>query len=111
MLISAPKSTVMLFIPDPLHAKTHQRIVIEDSQLLLVQCPKILGVYLGTSLLFNKHRGYVAETVSSRNNILKALEYKPTQHKPKHPIYTKRGSKDYHWLSQDVQCRPPTCRN
>ena len=37
------------------------------------------------------------------------LEYKPTRHKlQKHPIYTKRGSEDFHWLSQDVQCRPPT---
>ena len=33
----------------------------------------ILGVYLDTSLSFNKHNGYVAERVSSRNNILKAL--------------------------------------
>ena len=37
-----------------------------DSQIPLVQCPTILGVY-------NKHIGYVAERVSSRNNILKAL--------------------------------------
>ena len=40
------------------------------------------------------------------------LEYKPTRHKlQKHPIYTERGSDDCHWLSQDVQCRSPTCRN
>ena len=38
-----------------------------------VQCPNILGVYLDISLSFNKHSGYVAERVSSRNNILKAL--------------------------------------
>ena len=73
LLISAPKSTVTLFSPDPHQAKTHPRILIEDSQLLLAQCPKILGVYLETSLSFNKHSGYVAEIVSSRNNILKAL--------------------------------------
>ena len=73
LLISAPKSTVTLFSPDPHQAKTHHRILIEDSQLPLAQCPKILGVYLDTSLSFNKHSGYVAETVSSRNNILKAL--------------------------------------
>ena len=73
LLISAPKSTVTLFSPDPHQANTHPRILIEDSQLPLVQCPKILGVYLDTSLLFNKHSGYVAERVSSRNNILKAL--------------------------------------
>ena len=72
LLISAPKSTVTLFSPDPHQAKTHPRILIEDSQLPLAQCPKILGVYLDTSLS-NKHSGYVAERVSSRNNILKAL--------------------------------------
>ena len=73
LLISAPKSTVTLFSPDTHQAKTHPRILIEDSQLPLVQCPKILGVYLDTSLSFNKHSGYVAERVSNRNNILKAL--------------------------------------
>ena len=73
LLISAPKSTVTLFSPDPHQAKTHPRILIEDSQLPLVQCPNILGVYLDTSLSFNKHSGYVAERVSNRNNILKAL--------------------------------------
>ena len=73
LLISAPKSTVTLFSPDPHQAKTHPRILIEYSQLLLAQCPKILGVYLDTSLSFNKHISYVAERVSSRNNILKAL--------------------------------------
>ena len=73
LLISAPKSTVTLFSPDPHQAKTHPRILIEDSQLPLVQCPNILGVYLDTSLSFNKHNGYVAERVSSKNNILKAF--------------------------------------
>ena len=74
LLISAPKSSVTLFSQDPHQAKTHPRILIEDSQLPLVQCPKILGVYIDTSLSFNKHSGDVAERVSSRNNILKALE-------------------------------------
>ena len=70
LLISAPKSTVALFSPEPHQAKTHPRI--EDSQPLLAQCPKILGVHLDTSLSFNKHIGYIAERVSSKNNILKA---------------------------------------
>ena len=73
LLISAPKSRVTLFSPDSHQAKTHPRILLEGSQLPLVQCPKILGVYLDTSLSFNKHIGYVAERVSSRNNILNAL--------------------------------------
>ena len=70
LLISAPMSTVTLFSPDPHQTK---RILIEVSQLPLVQCPQILGVYLDTSLSFNKHSGYVVERVYSRNNILKAL--------------------------------------
>ena len=73
LLISAPTSTVTLFSPDPHQAKTHLRIFIENSQLPLAQFPKIFGVYLDASLSFNKHSGYVAERVSSRNNILKAL--------------------------------------
>ena len=73
LLISAPMSSVTLFSPDPHQAKTHPRILIEDSQLPLVQCPKILYVYLDNSLSFKKNSGYVAERVSSRNNILKAL--------------------------------------
>ena len=40
------------------------------------------------------------------------LEYKPTRHKlQQHPIYTEQRSEDCHWLSQDVQCRPPTRRS
>ena len=44
LLISALKSTVTMFSPDPHQAKTHPIILIEDSQLPLAQCPKILGV-------------------------------------------------------------------
>ena len=73
LLISAPKYTVTLFSPDPHQAKAHLRILIDASQLPLVQCPNILGVYIDTSLSFNKHNGYAAGRVSSRNNILKAL--------------------------------------
>ena len=73
LMITTPKSSVALFSPDPHQAKTHPRILIEDSQLPLAQCPKILGVYLYISLSFNKHIGYMAERVSSRKNILKAL--------------------------------------
>ena len=73
VLIYAPKSTVTLFSPDPHQVKTHPRILIEDSQPSLAQCPNILRVYLDTSLPFNKHSGYVAERLSSRNNLLKAL--------------------------------------
>ena len=51
----------------------HPRIFIENSHLPLVNCPRILGVYLDPSLSFNKHNQYVAERVSGRNNILKAL--------------------------------------
>ena len=73
LLSSAPKSSVTLFTPDTHQAKTHTRILIEDSRLPLVQCPKTLGVHMDTSLSFNKHSSHVAERISGRNNILKAL--------------------------------------
>ena len=73
LLISAPKSSVTLLTPDTHQAKIHPRIFIENSHLPLVKCPRILGVYLDPSLSFNKHSQYVAERVSGRNNILKAL--------------------------------------
>ena len=73
LLISAPKSSVTLLTPDTHQAKIHPRICIENSHLPLVKCPSILGVYLDPSLSFNKHSQYVAERVSSRNNILKAF--------------------------------------
>ena len=65
LLISAPKSSVTLFTPDTHQAKTHPRIFIEDSRLPLV--------HMDTSLSFKKHSSHVAERVSGRNNILKAL--------------------------------------
>ena len=74
LLISAPKSSVTLFTAYTHQAKTHPKILIEDSQIPLVQCPKILGIHLDTSLSFNKHSGHVAERVYSRNNILKDLD-------------------------------------
>ena len=49
LLISALKSSVALFTPDTHQAKTHPRILIEDSRLPLVKCPKILGVHMDTS--------------------------------------------------------------
>ena len=58
--------------PDTHRAKSHIRILIEESQLPVVQCPNILGVNLDT-LSFNKHCHYVAERVSRINNIIKAL--------------------------------------
>ena len=73
LLISAPKSSVTLLTPDTHQAKIHPRIFIENALLPLVKCPRILGVYLDPSLSFNKHSQYVAERVSGRNNILKAL--------------------------------------
>ena len=73
LLISAPKSSVTLLTPDTHQAKIHPRILIENSHLPLVKCPRILGVYLDSSLSFNKHSQYLAERVSGRNNILKAL--------------------------------------
>ena len=61
LLIYAPKSSVTLFTPDTHQAKTHPRILLEDSRLPLVQCPKNLGVHMDTSLSFNKHSSHIAE--------------------------------------------------
>ena len=73
LLISAPKFSVTLLTPVTHQAKIHHSIFIENSHLPLVKWPRILGVYLDPSSSFNKHRQYVAERVSGRNNILKAL--------------------------------------
>ena len=131
LLISVPNSSVTLFSPDPHQAKTHPTILIEDSQLPLLQCPKILGVYLDTSLSFNKHSGYVAERVSrpwqvhpgdnrrSTTDDLQGswkidhqlcctcLEYKPTRYKltKTSNIYRTRGLP---LAVTDVQYRPAT---
>ena len=73
LLISSTKSSFTWLTPNTHQAKTHPIILIEESRLPLVKCPRILGVYLDPSLSFNKHSQYVAERVSGRNNILKAL--------------------------------------
>ena len=74
LLILAPKSTVTLFTPDPMQTNTHPKIKISDAELLLVRNPKLLGVYLDTFFSFNAHCIPVANRVSKRNNVLKALE-------------------------------------
>ena len=73
LLISAPKSSVTLFTPDPAQANTRPKIKIADSEIPLVRSPKLLGVYLDTLFSFNKHCVQVANRVSKRNNVLKAL--------------------------------------
>ena len=73
LLISAPTSTVILFTLDPMQAKTHLKIKISNAELPLVHNPKLLGVYLDTFFLFNAHCVQVANRVSKRNNVLKAL--------------------------------------
>ena len=55
LLISAPKSSVTLFTPDPAQANTHPKVKIDDSELSLVRSPKLLGVYLDALFSFNTH--------------------------------------------------------
>ena len=74
-LISAPKSSVTLFTPDPVQANTRLKIKSADSELQLVRSPKLLGVYLDTFLLCNKHCVQVANRVSKRNNVLKGRSF------------------------------------
>ena len=55
LLISAPRSTVMLFTQDKQKFQTHPDITLEDTQLPLEHSPKILGVIMDPSLSFHKH--------------------------------------------------------
>ena len=78
LLISAPKSTVMLFTPDKHHFQMHLVITLEDTHLplerspkILERSPKILGVIMDPS--FHRHRNYVSDRIDKRNNMLKAL--------------------------------------
>ena len=73
LLKSAPKSSVTLFTQYPAQDNTRPKIKIADSELPLVRIPRLLGVYLDTFFSFNKHCVQVANRVSKRNNVLKAL--------------------------------------
>ena len=73
LLISAPKSSVTLFTPDPAQAHYHPAVRIEGLRLPLERSPKLLGVYLDTFFSFNYHCGPVATRVKKRNNVLKTL--------------------------------------
>ena len=92
-LISVPKSSVTLFTPDTHQVKTHPKILIEDSQLRLVQCPKILGVHLDTSLSFNKNSSHVVIQGSweiDHKLCCTCLQHKPTRHQlQKYQIHAK----------------------
>ena len=72
-LISAPKSTVILFTPYPMQVNTQPKIKISDAALLLVRNTKLLGVCLDTCFSFIPHCIQVANRVSKRNNVLKVL--------------------------------------
>ena len=65
--------SVTLFTPDSAQANTRPKINIADSELPLIRSPKLLGVYLDTLFSVNKHCVQVANRVSKRNNVLKAL--------------------------------------
>ena len=73
LLISAPKLSVTLVTSDPAQDNSRPKIKIADSELPLVRSPKILGVYLDTFFSFNNHCVQVANRISKRNNVLKAL--------------------------------------
>ena len=72
LLISAPKSSVTLFTPDPAQANTRPKIKIADSELPLVRSPKILGVYLDTFFIQQSLRTSGQQS-QQRNNVLKAF--------------------------------------
>ena len=56
-----------------MQTNTHPKIKISDTEFPLVRNPKLLGVYLDTFFSFNAHCVKVANKVSKRNNVLKAL--------------------------------------
>ena len=66
-----------LFGPEPekdnMSQLSHAKIKIADSELPLVRSHNILGVYLDTFFSFNNHCVQVANRVSKRYNVLKAL--------------------------------------
>ena len=74
LLISASKSSVILFTGDPAQVNTCQKMNIADSELPLNRSPKILGLYLDTFFSFNNRCVQMASRVASkRNTVLKAL--------------------------------------
>ena len=73
LLISAPISTVILFTWKHNSSRRFQRFTLEDAQLLLERCPKILGTIMDPSLSFHKYCNYVTYRIDKRNNILNAL--------------------------------------
>ena len=73
LMISAPKLTVTLFTSDAIQANTNPKIKISGRRASLVRNPKLLTVYLDTLFSFNDHCVQVANRVSKRNNVLRAL--------------------------------------
>jgi hypothetical protein len=71
--ISASKSSVTLFTPDPKQAKLHPQVKVNGELLPLIREPKILGVTLDTMFTFAPHCKNVAARVQQRNNVLRAL--------------------------------------
>ena len=67
LFISAPKSTITLFTPDPMQVNTHLKIKISEAEIPLVRNPK-LEIFFS----FNAHCVQVTNSVSKRNNV-KAL--------------------------------------
>ena len=104
LLISAPKSTVTLFTPDPFQARLHPKIAIADAILSLERTLKILGVLLDTSFAFHHHCEYVANRVSKRNNILKALAGTSWG---QHTIGNTRISVAYYYFYDNIQLYEP----
>ena len=72
-LISAPRSSVTFFTPDPAQTNTRPKINFTDLELSLVRSHNILRVYPDTFFSFNNYSVQVGNRVSKRNNVLKAL--------------------------------------
>ena len=107
LLISAPKSTVTLFTPDPFQARFHPKIAI----LPLERTPKILGVLLDTSFAFHHHIMGTAERdpandLQGRRSLDCRLRSTCLEHQRQHgkdPGCTERSSQNFHRRTQDVK--------
>jgi hypothetical protein len=71
--ISAAKSTVTLFSPDPRQSLIHPDVRIDGTRLPLERNPKILGVTFDTMFTFSDHCKNIGARATQRNNILRAL--------------------------------------
>ena len=71
--LSAPKSSVTLFSPDPHEYNEHPSLMIDKKPLPLQQFPKVLGVTLDPQMSMRWHCREIMAQVSGKTNALRAV--------------------------------------